>query len=161
MNSRGYLDAALDEMHLTYNEAASNVGWTKSKINAKLTRDSIRATEFINLLEANGVSVVLVNKKTGEQIFPYIQGHGENATGVSDHIRYNTATSYALSNTFFADGENEYDSEGKAQELYIDHDGRYFIVYYEKGKRPKIKATTGSVALAFIEKYGTELEKSK
>ena len=159
MNSRGYIDAALEEMRLTYKDAAEKIGWSKSKINAKLSRDSTRATEFINLLEANGVGIILINKKTGERIYPYVEGHGEPATGVSEYVRYDTAKSYALSNTFFEDGVNEYNKEGKAQELYVTQDGKYFIVNYESGKKPKLRGVTPEVARAFIEKYGTELEK--
>lgn len=161
MNSRGYIDAVIDEFKLTYKAAAERIGWTGGKINAKLTRDTIGATEFIELLEANGASVIIVNKKTGERIYPYVQGHGEPAKGMSDYVHYDTATSYALSNTFFENGVTEYDKYGKAQELYIDREGRYFFVNYEKNKRPKIRGTTPATALAFMEKYGPELEKGK
>ena len=159
MNGRALLDAALNDLGITYKEAAEKIGWSKCKISNKLVHDTLRASELLHLLEANGIGVMLVNKNNEEVIYPYSYGHGEPYAGRDGTILYDTTKAYALSNTFYADGEHEY-TDGKAEELYVDKEHRYFIVHYEKGKRPYIRGVRESIARAFIEKYGPITEKN-
>ena len=77
-----------------------------------------------------------------------------------DRVTYDTAASNAISNNFYADGVNEY-TDGKAMELYIDKEGRYFFAEYSnwEGGKDRISPVSAAEAAAFIEKYGTELDK--
>ena len=160
MTSKQVLNSVLPAIGKTQAEAAAELGWTPQQISQKISRDSLKVSDLLKLLEANGVEIVFRNKKTGELIETRIPGHGRRVKGMSDGVRYDTAASNALSNSFFADGVNEYDENGEAQELYVDLSGRYFFAEYSpKGSR--VRAVPASIAAAFIEKYGTDIEKKK
>ena len=73
-------------------------------------------------------------------------------------VKYNTDKSYALSNTYYSDGENEY-IDGKAIELYMDTNGGYFFAERHEDGSAKIIPVDASIAAPFIEKYGTDIEK--
>ena len=78
-----------------------------------------------------------------------------------DRIIYDTASSDAIANNFYADGENEY-TDGKALELYMDKEGRYFFAEYSswEGVKDRITPVNAEAAASFIEKYGTEIDKA-
>ena len=75
-----------------------------------------------------------------------------------DRVIYDTAASEAIANDFWADGENEY-NDGKALELYIDKENRYFFAEYSswEGVKDRICPVSAEDAATFIEKYGTTL----
>lgn len=161
MTAKELLNGLLPVLEISQTEAASRIGWGKMKLSSKVTKDSLRVSEFMDIMDACGVEVVFKKKDTGEQIMLRKAGHGHRLKGMADGVIYNTALSTALSNTFFADGVNEYDQNGEAQELYIDQEGRYFIAEYncKDPKKERVVAASHFVAAAFIEKYGTEIEK--
>lgn len=161
MTAKELLNGLLPVLEITQTEAAARVGWGKMKLSSKLTKDSLRVSDFMDILDACGVEVVFKKKETGEEIMLRKSGHGHRMKGMADGVIFNTALSTALSNTFYADGENEYDQNGEAQELYIDQEGRYFIAEYncKDPKKERIVSASHFVAAAFIEKYGTEIEK--
>ena len=55
-------------------------------------------------------------------------------------------------------GVSEY-KDGEACELYVDKKGRYFMAEYHEDGKDRIRSVSPSVAAAFIEKYGTKIEK--
>jgi len=157
MKSIEALKTVMEYTNNTQSTAATLVGWTKQQLNSRMTRGDMKTDEWLALLEAMGAEVVLVDKKTGEPIKPMqrIKGVGPRAKGMSERVKYDTEKADALANSFFLDGENMY-MEGKAEELYIDEEGRYFLVTYTEDGKSKIHHVTANVAKAFIEKYGSK-----
>ena len=160
MKANDVLAAALRATRKTQAEAAARVGWMPQQLSARLVRNSMRADEFLNLLEGLGIEITLTVKETGEVVRTHIPGAGRRVKGMVDRIIYDTAASDALANNFYADGVNEY-TDGKALELYIDKEGRYFFAEYTnwEGGKDRISPVSARDAAAFIEKYGTEIVK--
>lgn len=164
MTVREVFNAVLPAIGRTYSEAAAKIGWSRQQMSQKMARDSLRARDLLKIMEANGVEVCFRIKETGEiiQLFQCkVPGHGRRIKGMSHKVKYDTEKANALSNTFYADGKNEYDENGEAQELYVDANGRYFLAIYHKDAPQEdfINAIPGSIAAAFVEKYGVEIEK--
>ena len=161
VTAKDVLNTLLPVLGFTQKDAAESIGWTKMHLGSKLTRDTLRVCEFLRILDAVGVEIAFRRKDTGEIIKTIRRGHGHPIKGMADGVIYNTAVSVALSNTFYADGVNEYDANGQAQELYIDQEDRYFIAEYNINdpKKERVIAASTYVAEAFIEKFGTTIEK--
>lgn len=160
MNAKDMLLAALRETKTTQAEAATKVGWMPQQLSQRIVRNSIRADDFLSLLEAIGIEVTLTVRDTGNTVRVYVKGAGRRVKAMVDRVTYDTAASNAISNNFYADGVNEY-TDGKAMELYIDKEGRYFFAEYSnwEGGKDRISPVSAAEAAAFIEKYGTELDK--
>ena len=118
----------------------------------------MRADEFLNLMDAIGVDVTFTVRATGEVLKDHKPGQGRQVKGTADKVQYDTEAADALANSFFEDGVNEY-RDGEACELYVDRKGRYFMAEYHEDGKDKIRPVSPSVAAAFIEKYGTDIEK--
>lgn len=161
MTSKELLSAALRDTGKTQAEAAAKIGWVPQQLSARLTRNSLRADEFLDLLEGIGIELTMTVKETGKVIRSHIQGAGRRVKAMVDRVTYDTASSDALANNFYADGVNEY-TDGKALELYIDKEGRYFFAEYSswEGVKDRITPVTPETAAVFIEKYGTEVDKT-
>ena len=161
MTSKEAINAALKATGKTQAEAAAKIGWVPQQLSARLTRNSLRADEFLEIMDAIGVEVQMKVMETGEDVKIHIAGAGRRVRGMVDRVIYDTASADALANSFYEDGENEYSAEGTATELYIDREGRYFFVEYtnETGCKDRIVSASANVAAAFIEKYGTELHR--
>ena len=160
MNAKDMLLAALRETKTTQAEAATKVGWMPQQLSQRIVRNSIRADDFLSLLEAIGIEVTLTVRDTGNPVRVYVKGAGRRVKAMVDRVTYDTAASNAISNNFYADGVNEY-TDGKAMELYIDKEGRYFFAEYSnwEGGKDRISPVSAAEAAAFIEKYGPELDK--
>lgn len=161
MTSKELLAAALRDTGKTQAEAAAKIGWVPQQLSARLTRNSLRADELLDLLEGIGIELTMTVKETGKVVRSHIQGAGRRVKAMVDRVTYDTASSDALANNFYADGVNEY-TDGKALELYIDREGRYFFAEYSSwdGVKDRITPVTPETAAAFIEKCGTELDKA-
>lgn len=161
MTSKEALTAAMKEKGVTQAETAAMVNWTPMQLSSRLMRSSLRADDFITLLESLGIELVMKEKETGKEIKLRTPGAGRRCKQMVDKVIYDTETSNALSNNFYADGVNEY-TDGKALELYIDREGRYFFVEYSdwEGVKDRITPVSGNDAAKFIAKYGTELHKT-
>lgn len=160
MKSNDWLAAALRATRKTQAEAAAKVGWMPQQLSARLARNSMRADEFLNLLEGLGIEITLTVKETGEVVHTHLRGAGRRVKAMVDRVIYDTAASDALANNFYADGVNEY-TDGKALELYVDKEGRYFFAEYTnwEGGKDRISPVSANDAAAFIEKYGTNIDK--
>ncbi len=160
MTSREALDAALRITGNKQAEAAAKIGWTPQQLNARLTRNTLRADEFLEIMNAIGVDVTFTVRETGEKINAHIRGVGRRVRAMVDRVVYDTEASDALANSFYADGLNEY-RDGIAFELYIDREGRYFFAEYTclDGVKDRITPITASDAAKFIERYGTDLHR--
>lgn len=159
MTARDALGAALYRTGHTQESAAKLVGWTSGQqISQRLARNSMRADEFLNIMDAVGIDVTFTIRKTGEILREHKAGHGRRVRGNSDKVFYDTESADALANNFYEDGLNEY-KDGEACELYVDRKGRYFMAEYREDGKDRVRAVSSSVAIAFIEKYGTDIEK--
>ena len=132
----------------------------------KVLRERIRTSsklldDFLDLLDAAGIEVTFTVRETAAPMKFRIEGAGPRVRGMVNKVTYDTEAADALSNNFYADGENMY-TYGKAIELYIDGEGRYFFAEYfnAEGVRNRITPTTAEDAAAFIERYGTDLHKA-
>lgn len=157
MKSIEALKTVIEYTHNTQSTAAPLVGWTKQQLSSRITRGDMKTDEWLSLIEAMGVDVILVDRQTGQPIKSpeRVRGIGPRAKGMSERVKYDTDKADALANSFFLDGVNMY-SEGKAEELYIDEEGRYFLVTYTEDGKSKIHHVTSNMAKAFIEKYGSK-----
>ena len=107
-----------------------------------------------------GVDVTFTMRKTGEILKPHVSGHGRRLCGNCDKITFDTAAAEAISNSFYEDGVNEFNADGEAAELYVDSEGRYFMAeYHTDTSKDRLRTVQSSVAAAFVEKYGTQIEK--
>jgi len=130
MTSRELMDAALAKTKNSQAWLARQMGWTPQNFNLRLNRNSIRADEFLALMDVLGVDVTFTMRKTGEILKPHVSGHGRRLCGNCDKITFDTAAAEAISNSFYEDGVNEFNADGEAAELYVDSEGRYFMAEY-------------------------------
>lgn len=160
MPAKEMIAAALKATGNTQAEAAARVGWVPQQFSARMSRNSLRADEFLDILNGIGVEVKLVNRETGQEIKERIPGAGRRVKRMVDHVLYDTAESNAIANNFYADGMNKY-NDGRARELYVDSEGRYFFAEYTEndGEKDRINPVSGTDAAEFIERYGTEINK--
>ena len=149
MTSRELMDAALAKTKNSQAWLARQMGWTPQNFNLRLNRNSIRADEFLALMDVLGVDVTFTMRKTGEILKPHVSGHGRRLCGNCDKITFDTAAAEAISNNFYEDGVNEFNAEG-----------RYFMAeYHTDTSKDRLRTVQSSVAAAFVEKYGTQIEK--
>lgn len=166
MTTREVLNSVMAHLGLSQAKFAEKIGWGQPIISQRLARESLRANELFDLMEANGIEVLFRDKATGEILnilTPMTPGHGRRLKGMDNRIKFDTGLSSAISNTFYADGVHEYDENGEAQELYLDIKGRYFFAEYHESEHEKdrIVLVPKSVAEAFAKQYGREIEKQK
>ena len=160
MRAKEVFAAALKALNLTQAQVARMANMPEQSIGQKINvRESIRANEFFDLLDTIGVEAVFFIKETGEVLMKEPQ-HGRRLVGMSDRVIYDTNEGTLVASSFYADGENEYGPDGKAQELYIDKQGRYFTAeYFSEGPvKGRIRATPADMASAFISKFGVTNE---
>lgn len=163
MTSKEMLVAAIKTAGTSQAKAAQAIGWVPQQLSSRLTRGSLGADEFLSLLEAIGVDITLKVKATDREVKVHrVEGAGRRVRCSVDRVIYDTQNSDALANNFYADGINEY-NEGKALELYIDNEGRYFFAEYSEwdGVKDRITPVSAEVAASFISKYGTQIHKEK
>jgi len=160
MTSKELLTAAFKATNTAQGDGAKKIGWTKQQLSSKLVRNSLRADEFLAILDAIGVDIEFKVRETGQPVTARIPGAGRRVRRMVDKVIYDTAAADALANNFYADGVNEY-VDGRAMELYIDKEGRYFFAEYSEweGTKDRITPVTANAAATFIEKYGTEIHK--
>lgn len=134
------------------NQLPQSIG---QKINV---RESVRADEFFDILNKMGIDIMFYVRKTGEVLMKDPKKHGRQVVGMSDGIMYNTNEGTLLASSFYADGVNEYGLDGKAQELYIDKKGRYFVAEYsnEETDKGRVRSVPEFMANAFIKQYGVD-----
>lgn len=160
MTSRETVEAALTKIGQTQAWLAQQMNWTPQNFCQRLRRGSVRADEFMELMNVMGVDVTFTMRETGEILKPHVRGHGRRLVGNSDKVTFDTAASEAISNTFYEDGVNEFNADGEATELYVDGKGRYFVAeYHTDARKDRVRTVSASMAAAFVEKYGTQIEK--
>ena len=164
MTALGILNTAIGRRQKTKADAAEILGIAPQRISYRVTKDTMKAEELLRLLDALDLEIVLRDRTTGElvEVNDFRKGHGRHVRKMADRVTYDTEMSGAIANSFYEDGENEYGALGVAEELYLDRQGRYFIVEYNRDdpSKDRVSPVSANVAKAFIEKYGTEIEKN-
>lgn len=161
MTAQEALAAALTATGHTQAEGARVIGWQPQRLYQRLVRGTLKVDELFQILDAIGVDFQMTVRETGKPVSVHIPGYGRRVRAMSDRVIYDTAASDALSNSFYEDGVHEFGVDGRASELYIDRDGRYFLAKYTnvEGEKDRVQAISGDLAAAFIEKYGTQIDK--
>ena len=155
MSSKDILAMCLKAVDKTQADASALVGWVPQQLSARLVRNSMRADEFLEILDAIGIDVRFFVKENGKEVRSHVQGEGRRVKCVVDHITYDTEVSDAIANNFYADGKNKY-NDGRARELYVDEEGRYFFAEYceSEESRDRINPVSPLDAAEFTERYG-------
>lgn len=161
MKSKDVISAALKEIGISQAEGAKSIDWSPQRLSRKIVEGTLRADDFLRLMDAIGVDVEFKARSSGNVIKARKAGAGRKVSCMVNKVIYNTAASDALANNFYADGVNEY-TDGRARELYVDKEGRYFFAEYStwEGQKDLIIPVGANEAAAFIEKYGTEIFKA-
>lgn len=136
-------------------EASRRCGFHDQRLTqAIMQRESITANELFSVLDVLDVSCTFFLNESGKRLRRY-ETHREIVTGNSDTIRFSTAVSKLLASSLYADGENEFGPDGKAIDLYIDKEGRYFIVEHnaDPAIQKRIRTVPFHVAKAIIDMY--------
>ena len=160
MTASEILTAAFKAVETTQANVAIKYGLTPQQLNGLLQRNTLKVEDFIEILDLIGIDVSFTIRSTGEELQIRNPGHGRRVKAMVNRVKYDTANATMLANNFYADGVNEY-TEGKALELYIDKENRYFFAEYScwEGVKDRITPVTANDAAAFIEKYGTKIKK--
>lgn len=162
MRAKEVLEAALKATGLSQAQVAKMAGIPEQSLGQKVNiRESVRANEFFELLDVIGIDTIFYVRETGE-ILMKKPAHGRRVIGMSDGIVFDTKESTLVASSFFADGTNEYGHDGKAQELYTDSEGRYFVAEYsnDKSVKDRVRTVPADMAAAFINLYGINKESS-
>lgn len=149
------LKALVEHAGSTMQKAGKIIGKPPQKFKERIEKGIFRASEFIKICNALGYDLKYTIISSGNVIALKPRGHGRRVCAMVGGIKYNTTQSRAISNSFYADGVNEY-SEGRASELYQDNAGRYFLVdYFDiEGVKDRIIPITAESAQAFIDNHG-------
>lgn len=160
MTAKDIIATACKALGITMEEAAKRIGWTKQQLNTRFVAGTLRLEDFLRMMDAIGVDVDFKIRETGESIKPHVPGMGRRVRCMVDKVIYDTNDADALSNNFYADGVNMY-TDGRAMELYITRDGRYFFAEYTnwEGVKDRITPVSATVAADFMEKYGSAIQK--
>ena len=155
MKSKDVISAALKEIGISQAEGAKSIDWSPQRLSRKIVEGTLRADDFLRLMDAIGVDVEFKARSSGNVIKARKAGAGRKVSCMVNKVIYNTAASDALANNFYADGVNEY-TDGRARELYVDKEGRYFFAEYStwEGQKDLIIPVGAAEAAAFVEKYG-------
>ena len=145
----------------TMEDAANLLETSVIALNEKVyVRASIKMSELFTALELLGAEVEFYVEKTNQNLYWEKE---DRVMGMSDGVIYDTRESALLATSFYADGSNEFGEDGKAMELYVDKDNRYFFAEYnlDSDVKPRIKAAPVHVAYAFLQTYGPIEEKNR
>lgn len=161
MKSKDVISAALKEIGISQAESAKSIDWSPQRLSRKVVEGTLRADDFLKLMDAIGVDVEFKVRTTGKTIKARIPGAGRRVRCMVNKVIYDTAASDAVANSFYADGVNEY-SDGRVRELYIDKEGRFFFAEYStwEGQKDLIIPVGRDEAMAFAEKYGRTIFKA-
>lgn len=103
-------------------EVAEKMGWTEQTISNKLRRNSLKAEEYLKMLEILGYELKIVERDTSEEVFTRRKGIGERLKMMVNGVKYDTYKADAICHS----DENE----DIFFELYVDQEGRYFVAQY-------------------------------
>lgn len=136
----------LQEAEISFAQAAKWVEISPSTFSSKIRLNTFYAEEVLTILYNLGIEVKLVkeartvNKKYG--------GVGPSFRMMVNRIIYDSSKSIALCHTEWSDGWR--------RELFVDDEGRFFVVHYTslEGAKPFISEMSQHDAMMMYGKYG-------
>lgn len=136
----------LQQKEVSFAQAAKWIGISASTFSSKVRLNTFYAEEALKVLDNLGVEVKLVegerlvNRKYG--------GVGPSFRMMVNRIIYDTSKSYALCHTGWEDGWR--------RELFMDEEGRFFVVHYTtlESSKPFISEMSPFDAKMMYGKYG-------
>lgn len=110
--------------------------------------------EISRLLEAYNIGVKFYLRETGAELSDRKDGMGMRLRAVDDGEMYDTKKGTLLSASFLPGSEEKFDKWGKAEELYVDNSGRYFLAVYSENGKTRIRGIQKEAADIFIDMHG-------
>lgn len=126
----------------TYKAVATEIGMSASSFSQRITNNSFSAEEIKRVAEATGNQLVF------HPVVPYPRrGIGERVCMMVDGIKYDTFAATAICHSDVCDGW--------FKELYLDEEGRFYVVHYTRWKhaRPFISRVSKEEAKELCDKY--------
>ena len=132
-----------------HSEVASEIGKSPVSLSNILRRDTLRASDFVKLVEALGYKIAIKNPKTGEEVHYYPKPVGKRLKKCINGVIYDTYKSIPICHS------NENDI--MFCELHKNPDGRYFVAQYinSSDRNGNITLIDNEEARKMIERYGT------
>lgn len=126
----------------SHKAVAADIGMSASSFSQRMTNNSFSAEEIKKVAEVTGHQLVFQPTAPFQR-----RGVGERVRMMVDGIKYDTFTATALCHTDPIDGWYK--------ELYMDADGRFYVVHYTRWKhaRPFISRVSKEEAKELLEKY--------
>lgn len=123
MKASDIVKDALQLRGVLQKELAERVGQDHKYLSKKLTTNNMKAQELIDLLHELGYEIMLVDRQEGwKTVSVRRRGTGPRVKRMVDGVTFDTAKADALCHTDVEDG--------RYIELYLDQEGRFFIVHY-------------------------------
>jgi transcriptional regulator with XRE-family HTH domain len=140
------LEDALRAKGWTQRRLALATNQSAQNINKKLSRNTIRAQEFLDILSYIGYEVKLFTG--GEELKIRRRGTSDRVRKMVNGVIYDTAKSDALCKTLWTDGWQ--------LELFRDEEGKYFVAHYTTWEDSvnHISPCTPETARKLYEQYG-------
>lgn len=117
---REILESAFAETDTTQTEAARKIGMSCKQLSDRITRDTLKASSFLDMLDAMGIDVQFKVRETGLDMRPKRRGMAGHISHMIRGVTYDTSKSYLLF--------GEMPSPGNFTELYQTKDRQYFVV---------------------------------
>ena len=148
------LEAALKSVGKTQADAAHALGLTPRQFSQRKVNGTLRAADFLEILDAMGIDIKYYVRSSGEEIRLNKKGYGRRVRQMVNTVIYDTNNASAICNSFWADGIHEY-TDGQAKELYLSADGTYFLAQYNtyEGVKDRILPISAKEAGDFMEMY--------
>lgn len=123
MKASDIVEDALQLRGILQKELAERVGQDQKYLSRKLSTNSMKAQELIDLIHELGYEIKLVDRQgDGQTVSVRRRGTGPRVKRMVSGITFDTAKADALCHTDVDDG--------RYMELYRDQEGRFFIVHY-------------------------------
>ena len=123
MKASDIVEDALQRRGVLQKELAERVGQDHKYLSRKLTTNSMKAQELIDLIHELGYEIKLVDRQgSGQTVSVRRRGTGPRVKRMVGGVTFDTAKADALCHTDVEDG--------RYMALYRDPEGRFFIVHY-------------------------------
>lgn len=158
MNTIDIIKAIKVQCKCTFTAMAQHLGQSKQQFGAKLSNETLRVDELIEILKLNNIFIRLqtIDPETGELYDIAVQDPNTNALNIIRKVakrppfhvrkqfalkRYDNRFATLLASSRYPDGQTEFGNQEMVADLYVDHDGDYFVVEYFKDhpRFPEIK----------------------
>ena len=171
-STKDFLEAGAYRKGMTIADLRHEYGWSAQSFYQIIKNDSMKVSVFRKVMEdILGYEMFFRDAETGEELYMgkdkegrpgRRNGHGKRVRAQSKGVVFDTLNADAVADSFYLDGEHEY-SDGFAQEVYVDREGRYFIVTYSDhiGDKDKLEWIDKVIADAFIQNYGRLEDRQK